>query len=181
LTQNYKRLGLTSRINGLTGGVEQSLQSPAGTAKPIRDSLSKASVEKAVVREAKVERDADGKIIRVLDGGGRNPLNDPLNDLETDSEEEEGGGEENQEEWGGIDDEEEAQRPEVVRLLEKQASIIPEKKPRYQSQQEAEWVERLIEKHGDDVASMVRDRKLNPMQQTKADIARRIRRYKGLA
>ena len=45
----------------------------------------------AVVTEVRVERDENGKIIRVLDGkkARDNPLNDPLNDLDSDDEEDE--------------------------------------------------------------------------------------------
>lgn len=121
-----------------------------------------------VISETKVERDAEGKIVRVHGGKRReNPLNDLLNEIE--DREEEG-------EWGGIED---GEKTEVVRGLEELASRPEVKRPRHVSEREAEWLERLVGRHGDDYGAMARDMRLNPMQQTGADIARRIRRMKG--
>ncbi|KAF4824267.1 Nucleolar protein 16 [Colletotrichum siamense] len=180
LTQNYRRLGLTARLRNPTGGVEKTLSQVERlkSAKPAPSPFDIAPMEQAVVDEARVERDENGKIVRIhySKSSRANPLNDPLNDVEADSDEE--GEEEETEEWGGIDDE---SRPEVIRLLEKEASRGELKKPRHMSQQEKEWLERLIAKHGDNAEAMARDRKLNPMQQTSADIARRLRRFHGKA
>lgn len=126
----------------------------------------------AVISEAKVERGADGKIIRVLPGKA-NPLNDPLNDLDTDSEMEE---EKEYEEWGGI--KEDGTETDVVKELIATAKNPVEKKPRYQSEQEKEWLGRLVDKYGDDYERMSRDRKLNSMQQTPGDLKRRISKLK---
>ncbi|KAJ0308369.1 hypothetical protein COL5a_000731 [Colletotrichum fioriniae] len=185
LTQNYRRLGLTARLKSATGGTEKTLaqleQAKTASASAQRDPFAISTTEEAVFEEARVERDADGKIIKIHYASANkrpNPLNDPLNALEEDSDEEEGAGAENEEEWGGIDDE---SRPEVIRLLEKEAALPEIKKPRHISQQEKEWLERLIAKHGDDYDAMVRDRKLNPMQQTRGDIARRVKRFTGKA
>ncbi|KAI8178079.1 Nucleolar protein 16 [Colletotrichum sp. SAR 10_86] len=179
LTQNYRRLGLTARLRNPTGGVEKTLSQVERlkSAKPAPSPFDIAPMEQAIVDEARVERDENGKIVRIhySKSSRANPLNDPLNDIEADSDEEE---EEETEEWGGIDDE---SRPEVIRLLEKEASRGELKKPRHMSQQEKEWLERLIAKHGDNAEAMARDRKLNPMQQTSADIARRLRRFHGKA
>ncbi|KAF4927220.1 Nucleolar protein 16 [Colletotrichum viniferum] len=180
LTQNYRRLGLTARLRNPTGGVEKTLSQVERlkSAKPAPSPFDIAPMEQAVVDEARVERDENGKIVRIhySKSSRANPLNDPLNDIEADSDEEEE--EEETEEWGGIDDE---SRPEVIRLLEKEASRGELKKPRHMSQQEKEWLGRLIAKHGDNAEAMARDRKLNPMQQTSADIARRLRRFHGKA
>ena len=124
--------------------------------------------------EAKVERDADGKIIRVL--SRPNPLNDPLTAL-SDDEEEAMAEDKEYEEWGGI--RETGNETEVVKELIEQAKNPAEKKPRYQSSREREWLTSLVEKHGDDYDAMFRDRKLNPMQQTAADIAKRIKKMKA--
>lgn len=177
MVQNYRRLGLVSRLLAPTGGIEKPIHGKIKTshALEIRD------VEDMVVSEARVERDADGKILRVIHGLGSsrraNPLSDPLNDLDSDDDEDKE--EEPQEEWGGIGDDEEEDKTEVVKQLEEEASRPVEKKVRHQSEQELEWIGRLVAKHGDNVAAMVRDRKLNPMQQTKGDIARRIKRWRS--
>ncbi|KAK0376598.1 ribosome biogenesis protein Nop16 [Colletotrichum limetticola] len=178
LTQNYRRLGLTARLKSATGGTEKTLaQLEQEKTAAKRDPFAISTTEEAVFEEARVERDADGKIIKIHYASANkrpNPLNDPLNALEEGSDDEE----ENEEEWGGIDDE---SRPEVIRLLEKEAALPEIKKPRHISHQEKEWLERLIAKHGDDYDAMVRDRKLNPMQQTKGDITRRVKRFTGKA
>ncbi|EEY14103.1 Nop16-like protein [Verticillium alfalfae VaMs.102] len=183
LTQNYRRLGLTARLKAPTGGVEKSVRAAAsGTRQPIPiDPFAIApAVNKPTIGEARVERDADGKIIKIhyADAGRKpraNPLNDPLVALETDSEDDEDvdGGE-----WGGIEERDEESRPKVIRMLEEEASREVEKKPRHQSEQEVEWIERLVAKHGDNTAAMARDRKLNQMQQTERDIARRVNKWK---
>ncbi|KAK1972828.1 ribosome biogenesis protein Nop16 [Colletotrichum sublineola] len=183
LTQNYRRLGLTARLKAPTGGVEKKLSQLESSAKTVgskpRDPFAIASTEEAVFEEARVERDADGKIVKIHYGSDRrsNPLNDPLNALESDAEDDE----REKEGWGGINDNDDESRPEVIRLLEKEAAQPTVKKPRHMSQQEREWLERLVARHGDDVAAMARDRKLNPMQQTQGDIARRIKKLTGKA
>jgi len=68
---------------------------------------------------------------------------------------------------------------EIVRKLEEQASMVPEKRERSQSEREKEWIERLVGKWGEDFEKMARDRKLNPMQQTPADIRRRVGKWKA--
>ncbi|KAJ0160212.1 Nucleolar protein 16 [Colletotrichum tanaceti] len=195
LTQNYRRLGLTARLKAPTGGVERTLsqieesKSPAPSSsssssasrRARRDPFAIAPTEEVIFEEARVERDENGKIVKIHYGSDRrsNPLNDPLNALESDAEGSSGDDDDDAgQEWGGIDDE---SRPEVIRLLEKDAAIPRVKKPRHMSQQEREWLERMTAKHGDDVAAMARDRKLNPMQQTQGDIARRIKRLTGKA
>ena len=53
------------------------------------------------------------------------------------------------------------------------------KRPRQQSGREAEWIESLVTKHGIDTEAMFRDRKLNPMQQSQGDIARRVKKWQA--
>ena len=117
----------------------------------------------------RIQRDPDtGAIRRILRPSppeeDLNPLNDPLNafdDLEVEGE--------NIAEGKGI----------VGQLQTKAARLgaVP-KRATKQSKFEAEWVERLVERWGDDVERMARDRRLNPWQQTEGDLRRRIRRWK---
>ncbi|KAF2970024.1 hypothetical protein GQX73_g3539 [Xylaria multiplex] len=176
--QNYRRLGLVSRLRAPTGGVEPKLR-PGTASKPKKDPFAIHGVKDASAAEVRVERDEDGKIVRVVSTQRKpaNPLNDPLAELDTDSEAESGDddGGDNAEEWGGFSEE----QNEIVRQLEGEANRPVEKKLRTASTREAEWLQSLIDRHGDDTAAMARDRKLNPMQQTAADIARRIRKQKG--
>jgi nucleolar protein 16 len=105
----------------------------------------------------------------VIHAAGRaNPLNDPLNsDSEGEDEEKE--------------EEEREDRPqnEIVAQLEEQARNGKEKKDRAQSEGEREWIARLVGKYGEDYGRMVRDRRLNPMQQTAADIKRRVSKWRA--
>ena len=66
----------------------------------------------------------------------------------------------------------------IVKLLEEEASREAKKKPRQQSKREEEWIQRLVETYGDDYGKMVRDRRLNPVQQSEGDLRRRIRKWK---
>ncbi|KAM5342354.1 hypothetical protein ACJ41O_013320 [Fusarium nematophilum] len=170
LAQNYRRLGLVARLKAPTGGTEKRLGATTTRTSP-NDPFSIATVENAVVSEARVERDEDGKIVRILGRAKPNPLNDPLNELDDDSEDEdvaEG------DEWGGIEDD--ADATDLVKTLVEESRNPVEKKPRHQSGREKEWLDKLVTKYGDDTAAMAKDRKLNPMQQTAADIAKRIRK-----
>ncbi len=179
LTQNYRRLGLTSRLNSATGGIEKlrpGEESKSSTSSKL--AISNAVPKTIAPTEARVERDPEtGKITRVIHFGAKsNPLNDPLN---SDSEDEEMG-----DDGGGFEDfdaETGNQKPsnEIVQKLEEQASMIPEKKERKQSEREREWLERLVAKHGENYEKMARDMKLNPMQQTAADIRKRVAKWKG--
>ncbi|KAF9884507.1 Nucleolar protein 16 [Aspergillus nanangensis] len=185
LTQNYRRLGLVHRLNAPTGGSEKRAKDDGTVEGDPEDSLHiKGSVEASTksigLGEIKVERDPEtGKILRVLgrddevEIGGRkrrraNPLNDPLNDL-SDNEE------------GDLSTKKKNDSI-IVQQLERQADMegkeVKAKKPRHMSQREAEWIQTLIQRHGDNIGAMVRDRKLNPMQQTEGDLNRRIRKWK---
>ncbi|KAI1759960.1 ribosome biogenesis protein Nop16 [Hypoxylon sp. FL1150] len=180
-TQNYRRMGLVGRLKAPTGGVEPNAASRRLEGRPTKpvDPFAIEQGTNAVVTEVRVERDESGRIVRVLDGKKRdNPLNDPLNDL--DSEDEEDDEEmEGAEEWDGIEEADDVDGTGIFPQLEAQANRPVVKKKTTQSSREKEWLQRLVDKYGDDTKAMARDRKLNPMQQTEADISRRIRKLKG--
>ena len=94
-----------------------------------------------------------------------NPLGDPLN------------------EFSGSDNEEVVvgggSARGIVPKLEEQARYSKPKRPRTQSQREREWIERLVKRWGDDWLGMVRDRKLNPQQQSEGDLKKRIGIWKS--
>lgn len=128
-----------------------------------------------------------GKILRVVHDSppagsrkkNKNPLNDPLNELESDDDVEwevdgegardivagAGGGSA----VGGI-----------VEQLEAAAMMAGNKKarPRIQSRREKEWIEALVSRWGENYRGMTTDRRLNPMQQSEGDLRRRIERWK---
>lgn len=168
LSQNYRRLGLTAKLGKATGGMEARPSSRA-----VQDPLavSQASSSRAAIRSVRVERDADGKITRVLHKS--NPLNDPLADLDSDDNDEE---EEEEEEPTANKAENGELR--VVDLLEQEARAPTESHKRHQSSREREWIEALVARHGvDGVQAMARDMKLNPMQQTAGEIKRKLKVY----
>ncbi|KAI1201066.1 ribosome biogenesis protein Nop16 [Nemania serpens] len=195
-TQNYRRLGLVSRLRAPTGGAEPLRRPSSSSSKPTTSASASAATSHknpfaipgvqgaqgaaVAATEVQVERDASGKITRVISADKQrrrrpNPLNDPLVELDTDSEAESADGDGGAEEWGGFDDD----GRDIVRQLEGEANRPVEKKPRAASTREVEWLQMLTDRHGDDFAAMARDAKMNPRQQTAADIARRIRKWKG--
>ncbi|KAJ9499162.1 Nucleolar protein 16 [Exophiala xenobiotica] len=174
VSQNYKRLGLSSRLNAATGGTEKKEAGDGDNVENNRqDSLAIAgprAARKSTTQEVQVERDPEtGRILRVIRPEANeddNPLNDPLNDIMD------------------IDDKQiKGPRTGVVAQLEAEVAeeeeSLAKKQPRKQSQREEEWIARLVEKHGDDIKAMVRDRKLNSMQQTEGDISRRVKKWKA--
>lgn len=175
LSQNYSRFGLVSKL-GATGLSSKSTTTKKTKSTPAPNPLAHNPSDRGLIRvqEVKVERDAQGRITRVIRDA--NPLRDPLNDvLDSESESESDG--DDGEEWGGID----AAAPRVVRELEREAAQPTEKLVRHQSEREMEWLGDLVAKHGEDVAAMARDVKLNRMQQTAADIRKRLRKAGLLA
>lgn len=174
LSQNYRRLGLTSKLNSRTGGVEKTASALSNSSKPTstdKDAFSIASKTPTTLipTEARVERDpTTGAILRVIhpSSGNDNPLNDPLNDL-------------SEEESDQIMEDRGQDRSRgIIPELEQQALMEAPKKPRQQSKGEGEWIEKLVEKYGEDYRGMLKDRKLNPYQQSEGDIRRRVKRWK---
>ncbi|KAI4125785.1 MAG: hypothetical protein LQ347_005230 [Umbilicaria vellea] len=168
-------LGLTSKLNTRTGGVEKTASALSKSSKPTTAqegsfSIASKTPTTLVPTEARVERDpTTGAIVRVIhsSSGKDNPLNDPLNDSS---------GEESDADMG---DGEQGRSRGIIQELEQQALMEAPKKPRQQSKGEEEWIQKLVEKYGEDYKGMVKDRKLNPYQQSEGDIKRRVKRWKG--
>ena len=168
LSQNYRRLGLSSKLNAYTGGTEAKTKStnPDNRRKNTLSIPASHKASEMTISEVKVTRDPKTGAIRSVQhekSERENPLGDPLNEF-SDWEEEE-------EMVGGHDG-------GIVRDLEEQAKYSKAKRPRMQSQREKEWIERLVERWGDDWGGMVRDRKLNPQQQSEGDLKRRVKVWK---
>ncbi|ODV82356.1 nucleolar protein 16 [Suhomyces tanzawaensis NRRL Y-17324] len=162
LQQNYKRLGLRAKLGSLAGGAEK----PVETLTEIRakraadQKVSVADIENTEdpaqipEGEARIIRDKEtGEVTKVIYGTMKVV---PTEELEN-----------------------EPENPSVIRQLEeysnKHAQIVKE---RTISEREAEWCKSLYEKHGDDFQKMMWDKKLNPNQQTVADIRRRVLKWK---
>lgn len=181
LAQNYKRLGLTRRLNKNTGGVEKKVTE--GSVEEVQKGLEISGTGKTVqleLGEAKIERDpATGRIIRVLDEHAvkSNPLNDALNQF--DSEDADSDAEPGFDQHGHPTNTVPAKpgRTPVVELLEQEARR-PEKKYKHkQSEGEKAFIAKLVAKYADDYAAMARDMKINYMQRSEGDLKRRVRRW----
>lgn len=179
LEQNYKRLGLSTKLNSSIAGPKKIKGRGTVSTGEKHDSLAIAPTNlqaTAKPQEVRVERDPEtGRILRVIhaeeEETNNNPLNDPLNDLSDDGDPSVG------------EKHPHAGANNIVAQLEAQAVKEAEieakrKRPRQQSSREEEWMARLVAAHGDDVEAMFKDRKLNPMQQSQGDIARRLKKWK---
>lgn len=191
-SQNYRRLGLVSKINARSGGIEKRPSSrinlsaeKAAENDPL--AIANKNPTSLVPGTARIERDPEtGAIVRVLnDEGderrkkGRREWNGRV--LNDDLDESSGGEDEKmigQHDLPTINDRVLGGEGVVPDLVLQAANTGAKKRPRKQSQREEEWVERLVEKYGDDVRGMARDKRLNPMQQSEADIGMRVRMWK---
>lgn len=211
MVQNYRRLGLASRLNGPTGGTEKKKILSSSTSDGVGDDVGQdgwgvgndvdglaitngaggaggGNATMLIPTEARVERDPDtGRILRVIrsDSGSEDGMNggvrrkkrmrldDPLNsESESDTA------------ANALPARTRKPATGIVAALEAQAEeeaarLATRQRPRQQSRREEEWIAGLVQKYGDNVAAMARDKKLNPMQQTEADIARRVKRWTG--
>ncbi|AMD20744.1 HDR001Wp [Eremothecium sinecaudum] len=181
LAQNYKKLGLRAKLGKLAGGEEPDL-SKTVKKKPITnhsfpnidsdenenedktlfdlDNEEEFDENKIPEGEARIQRSADGSVIRVVYGKMKNiDIDDDIPTLQKKMHQSEN------------------LTPVVSELLEYSNRPIV-KRPRIQSSREEEWLERLYNKHGDDYNGMARDLKLNIYQQSIGDIKRRISKWK---
>ena len=183
LSQNYRRLGLTAKLNKTTGGVEK-------TAEDLREddeddrlkihALKAKSDGLKSIAEARIVRDPEsGRILQVLDDGAEkeNPLGDPLNDLDSDEESEQEG---LFNQHGAAQTHMLASKPKtaVVGELEQQASRPAAKYKRKQTDGEREFISELVTKYGNDYAAMARDIKINYMQRSEGDLKKRIKKWR---
>ncbi|SSD59429.1 probable Nucleolar protein 16 [Saccharomycodes ludwigii] len=189
LTQNYKRLGLVSKLDKPAGGQEADLskvirKNAVVKAVTIADEDSSDEEEeeeedesmndikdeelnsdgefdenKIPEGEARIQRDKDGQVLKVF--YGKKKMFDIDQSVES-LKATRGGGE----------------STEVVKQLEEYSNRPIAPKIRKQSSREEEWIERLFKKHGDNYKKMAFDTKLNVNQQTEADLKKRIMKWK---
>lgn len=167
LAQNYKNLGLRSRLSTRAGGEERDVESL--TEMRARRDLEEAKKAEHVTPtdientedpaqipegEARIVRDPEtGAVLRVVHGTKKAAPKQVL-----------------------------APAPgSVVAELEKAAEKYAEinsKKERLQSYREKAWCSELYEKHGDDYEAMKWDKKANPTQLSAGDLKKRISKWK---
>ncbi|AET39522.1 Nop16p Ecym_4482 [Eremothecium cymbalariae DBVPG len=182
LSQNYKKLGLRGKLGTPAGGSEADLGKVLKKEPLVQstfadyDSEDSDNIEKDDKNdteeefdenlipegEARIQRDADGAVVKVVYGKMKQI------DIDMDVEELK----------KKIEDSE--QKTDVVKELEEFATAKFVKKERINSSRENEWLESLYKKHGDDYKKMSRDMSLNIYQQTAGDLKRRITKWKKI-
>ena len=181
LSQNYRNLGLSSKLNSRSGGTEvkASKNFDSTNSRQGQDRFAVGASKPAAamgLKTARVVRDAEGRILEVIhEDADSNPLVhiDHADDIEPSPPTQV---QNNHDRNSGVVPALEAA------VLAELAEVRARKKPRKQSEREQEWIEALVARYGDDVRGMSRDRRLNPNQQTEADIRRRVgvwRKSKG--
>ncbi|OAA68726.1 cell division protein [Niveomyces insectorum RCEF 264] len=188
LTQNYRRLGLLNRLRAPAGGVEKlgsaAVAAAAALAAKQNTKKSKGSggvggaadpfsllglgagtraAASQAVREVRVERDAAGKIVRVVDDGVtayNSPLPDLLNAMSDEDDEDEDEDEDDEDDkdedgerendassydvWGGF-----ADHPAVVTAGRTKARRpVGPRHVRHQSAGERAWLQALVDHYG---------------------------------
>ncbi|KAK9469058.1 ribosome biogenesis protein Nop16 [Lipomyces arxii] len=153
LTQNYKKLGLTSRLSRPSGGVQKDL---TGAETP-KKALQTENIGSRGLSEARIFRDPETGEVQRIEHVVRTEFDnlEPVFESDTGSE-----------------------ATEVIKQLEEFAARGEKTAPRTQSEREGAWVGDLIAKHGDDYERMARDQKLNIWQQSVGDIRRRVEKWK---
>jgi len=172
LSQNYRKIGLVSKLGHRAGGVEKRTDDDGVTSvrnEPLAILPGTTHTQKPIA-EVQLEIDPETGNPTLSKGSGSqldswagDSLNDP-DDSDVD--------EPNWTSLGRLP----TQRggTSVTAALETLAAGGIRHGPRMQSQREQEWVERLVEKHGENYGAMFRDVLLNPMQQSEGDIRRRV-------
>ncbi|KAL1932879.1 hypothetical protein VTP01DRAFT_8557 [Rhizomucor pusillus] len=155
LLQNYRRLGLLTKLNGVAGGKEKTEVEKQETQE--EKELTEEDIEKIKKTlkpgEGLIQRDDEGNVIRVIVGEQKS--HDEILDEEPEPVE---------------------AKTQVVRELEEMASrgVTHDQ---YMSRYQEQWMQRLYEKYGDDFDAMMRDTKLNVYQHTAAQLRRKFQLY----
>ncbi|KAH3682315.1 hypothetical protein WICPIJ_006730 [Wickerhamomyces pijperi] len=176
LKQNYKKLGLTSKLQIAAGGTEQSLEKPR-IKKIAHDPYQRDEEDEGEESEEESEDDEDidendiplgearivrdketNEVIKVI-YGKKKPLTDELMLADT-------------------HDIPEEEKTEVVKQLEAYANRPVIRQERTASERESDWLKALWEKYSDDYAKMKWDKKLNIFQQSEGDLKRRITKWR---
>lgn len=187
MKQNYKNLGLRAKLQAPAGGQEVDYskvvkKAPISTEdgsdedddlneddedeedktdEKISESDEELDENKIPEGEARIQRDEDGNVIKLIYGKQKQfDIDEDIGVLRKKVKEEEG------------------TQTEVVKELELYASRPLAKFERVQSEREETWLNALYEKHGNDYRKMFFDKKLNIYQQSIGDLKKRLMKWK---
>ena len=162
LLYSYQKLGLARKLGHITGGEEKTFytikEKEEREEKERLKNAEKSETRELSENEARIERDADGNIVRIVYGKAVD-IDDEDFESKNDSEDEEN-------------------QPEGLKKLIALSKIEEPKIGREQSEAEQDWVKALYEKHGNDYEAMKWDKKLNIYQQSVGDIRKRVLKWK---
>ncbi|KTW26252.1 uncharacterized protein T551_03551 [Pneumocystis jirovecii RU7] len=147
LKENYAHLGLIAKPNN-----EKCIFGKKYSTKT--SLLNKNDNSKLQPNEAQIQRDNEGNVIEIIYGKQRKFDDTSDSDITT---------------------EEMAPKTEVIRELKEKAEKST-KVDRKLSKNETIFLEKLIDRYGDDIDAMTKDIKLNAMQQTAGDLRRKIKK-----
>lgn len=195
MSQNYKKLGLRSKLQKPAGGQETDLKNVVKKAPSIYPSFDQetddedqeletknSSEEEEKVNESELNSDGDFLAGKIPEGEARIQRDDSGNvvkvvygtmkafDIDQDVSEIK----------AQLERDGKESKTEVIKLLEEIANRPVVTKGREQSEREVEWLERLYRKHGDNYKRMFFDKELNIYQQSEADLRRRVLKWKKL-
>ncbi|KAJ1943658.1 Nucleolar protein 16 [Kickxella alabastrina] len=159
VTENYKKMGLQSRLNGIKGGVVQDLYAkPTDTSGEDEGEEQKEMTEKEIRKAIPkgygiIERDEEGNVTNVIVGEEEDPLD---SDYEADKVE---------------------PKMDGARRLEDWATHGDEPKERWMSEGGRRALQDMIDAHGENYDAMFWDRKLNRQQLPKQQIKKKIQQY----
>ncbi|KAJ2450095.1 Nucleolar protein 16 [Coemansia sp. RSA 2336] len=148
VTENYRKLGLVSKLNGVSGGtVKEPAQQPQ---EETEDDIKKSIPQGYGL----IERDDDGNIINVI------LPDEPQDPLDSDYE-----------------PEPVKAKKEGAQILEKYSQEYETRKDRWMSQGERKILQAFIDKHGDNYQAMFWDQELNKQQLTARQLQKKIEKY----
>lgn len=190
--QNYAALGLAASLTPTaSGGVEKVLvpHTAGGDDAPAPEASTSAGAGSGANGIPKgfgrIIRDEDGNIVDVELGdedGLEAPMEDVVQDVRDPAMDKQLAP------WVRLGCTVQGRRPSengsatsVVQALEGLAREGGKRAPRHSSAGEVSTLRRLVEKYGEDVEKMARDRKLNPDQRTAGELSRAIKRAGGTA
>ncbi|KAN0066384.1 Nucleolar protein 16 [Thecaphora frezii] len=171
--QNYAKLGLLPSLSPYqSGGLERSdPYHPANLAAAAAAAQASSQSDKPKKGMARIVRDADGNVVDIIEADQEEestPWGKPLKDVvESD---------EPVDNWMPPRVADDAQ-PVVTALKELEAQAAPVF--RHTSAAERTWLHDMVQKYGDDVESMAKDRKINLLQKTAGEIRRAINKAGG--